>query len=501
MHRLVLFLLAGVVSAAEIRVTPGTSAIRAAVEKAKAGDAVTLAPGIYRERVKLEKGITLRGEPGAVMNGAEPLRARWEYAGDDLKGIFTAVLPKRPAGLLVDGKFLAELRFERAQKDGDWHWQTLLRKGPPLSGFTEIRALWLYHPREQRIYARFENGAHPDSLALEFVPERAALVHIAKTSGAILEGIEFAGGSTAVVLGEGATDCTVRRCRITSFESTGIDVTKGASRCLVEECNITRGAFEEWTPSLEHNRANYEVWLIHKQVGNYDRNGIDLVRAGAGNRILRNHVYRTFDGVTLGDSDAESLDISLPNPAHGRGTEIAGNTIENTRDSGIELGVGCVDVEVHHNILRRTHGGLRFKLPRTGPLFIHHNQLIDGAPFGIWFSMDASPAEAYVYHNTILRGGMEAVHIAKEAMKRDSIAPHWHFVNNLVIGPHPFLEKPGKKAPDFTASHNVAMREENDRAAIDAGLDLSTYRSGKPLPGCAPGAFRGTAPDAGSEER
>jgi hypothetical protein len=499
MRYLVLLLFASLAVAGEIRVTPGPSAIRAAVEKASSGDTVLLAPGVYRERVRLEKGIVLRGEPGAVISGTEPLRAEWKEAGGDLKSVFVAAMPKRPAGLLVDGKFLAELRFDRAQKEGDWHWRTLLRRGPPLSGFAQIRALWFYHPKEQRIYAHFENDAQPEKLALEFVPERGALLHLAKTSGATVEGIEFAGGSEAIVLGEGATDCTVRRCRITSYEGTGIEITGGAARCLVEECDITRGAFEEWMPSLEHNRANYEVWLIHKQVGNYDRNGIDLVRAGAGNRILRNHVHRTFDGITLGDSDAESLDKPLPDPAHGRGTEIAGNTIENTRDSGIELGVGCVEVEVHHNTLRRTHGGLRFKLPRLGPLFIHHNRLIDGAPFGIWFSMDASPAEAYVYHNTIERGGMEAVFVAREAMKRDSIAPHWHFVNNLVIGPHAFLAPPEKKAPDFTASHNVAIRDETERAAI--GLDLSTYRSGKALPGCERGYFQGAGPGAGADER
>ena len=36
--------------------------------------------------------------------------------------------------------------------------------------------------------------------------------------------------------------------------------------------------------------------------------------------------------------------------------------------------------------------------------------------------------------------------------------------------------------------------------AIDAGLDLSTYFHGKPLPGCEPGYFKGKAPDAGAYE-
>jgi len=36
--------------------------------------------------------------------------------------------------------------------------------------------------------------------------------------------------------------------------------------------------------------------------------------------------------------------------------------------------------------------------------------------------------------------------------------------------------------------------------AIDAGLDLSKYFHGRPLPGCEPGYFKGKAPDAGAYE-
>lgn len=498
MKYLFLLIVSGAV-AAEIRVTPDAK-LTDAIARAANGDTLILTPGTYRERVRVEKPLTIRGESGATFDGSQPLKAEWSEAGGDLKDVFTAPAKKRPRGLLVDGKFIAEIRFDRGQEKGDWHWRTLLRQGPPLSKFDNIRALWIWHPDEQRIYARFENAARPDTLKLSFVPAREALITVAKTSGVIIEGLTFSGASTAIALGEGAHDCTVRKCHVTSFEATGIDLSAGAAGCLVEECDITRGSLEEWAPSLKHDRANYEIWRIHKDVGHYDRNGIDIVQAGTGNRILRNRVHRTFDGIALGDSGAESLDKPLPNPDHGRGTEIAENIIEDTRDSGIELGVGCIDVNVHHNTLRRTHGGLRFKLPRLGPLYIHHNRLIDGAPFNIWFSMDASPAEAYVYHNTILRGGNDAVYAQPQALKRETFAPRWHFVNNLVIGENHFADPPKGKTFDFTATNNVVSKNETDRAAIDAGLDLSTYRQGKPLPGCAPGYFKGKAPDAGADE-
>jgi hypothetical protein len=185
----------------------------------------------------------------------------------------------------------------------------------------------------------------------------------------------------------------------------------------------------------------------------------------------------------------------------GWGTEIAENAIENTRDSGIELGVGCIDVNVHHNTFRHTHGGLRFKLPRIGPVFIHHNHLIDGTPFNIWFSMDSSPAEGYIYHNTI-EGGDEAAFVYSSFnAKRDFATPKWRFLNNLVLQVKDgfFDQRKGTPSRDFTESNNVTT--DDAQAAVDAGMDLSTYLKGKPLPGCKPGYFKGKAPDAGADEK
>jgi hypothetical protein len=388
---LALLLLPQAAVAAEHHVQAGNSALKNAVAAAKDGDTLVLEAGVYYEHVHIDKKLTIRGEKGAILEGATPLKADWS-AADGLGKVYVAKSEKRPEGLLVDGKFIAEIRFDRAQENGDWHWKTLLAKGTPLKGFEHIRAAWMYHPKEKQMYVRLENGASPDKAALTVVMSGKPLIEIA-AAGVVVEGLTLRGGVDAVKLTAGAKDCVIRRCRVTSYEGGGMVITGGASNCTIEDCEITRGALEEWQPSEQNRRENYEIWRIHKDVGKYDRVGIELNQAGAGNRILRNHLDRVFDGICLGDYRAESLDKPLPDPDHGRGTEIAENVIENTRDSGIELGVGCIDVNVHHNTLRRTHGGFRFKLPRIGPVFIHHNHLIDGTPFNIWFSMDSSPAE------------------------------------------------------------------------------------------------------------
>lgn len=519
--------------AAQISVKPDaagiTQPLKSALATASEGDVLVLKPGIYREALVIDKRITIKGEPGAVLDGTAPLQADWQPAGVELPGVLTAPLPSQPAGLLLNGKFIAELRFDRAQKSGDWHWKTLLQKGPPLSGFNEIKALWIWHPKEKRAYLRLPDGATPGTAKLAMVPQDRPLISVRGATGVVIENLELIGGATAISIGEGADHTLVRGCRIRSYEDTGIGLSGGASQCLVENCEITRGSLEEWTPSMEHDRANYEIWRIHKDVGKYDRVGINLVRAGVDNRILNNRLDRVFDGICLGDYKAESLDDPLPDATHGQGTLIAGNVIENTRDSGIELGVGCVEVEVKDNTLRRTHGGFRFKAPRIGPVFIHHNRLIDGAPFNFWFSMDSSPAEGYIYHNTVA-GRKPALALHVEKGKRDFSVPKWHFLNNLFATKEGYLDKPDKgNTVDFTSAHNVCLRKDGspwpddatkdkgsrygvpltlneqgapspDNAAVDAGMDLSTYWKGKPLPGAEKGSFKGAAPDAGKVE-
>ncbi|MCB1229813.1 MAG: right-handed parallel beta-helix repeat-containing protein [Verrucomicrobiae bacterium] len=500
------------------------------MEQASEGDTLILSPGVYAENIRIEKRLTLRGEPGAILDGGAEFHGEWTSAGDGLDGVFFTPAEKRPEGLLVDGRFLAEIRFDRAQSKGDWYWQTLLERGTPLSGFDAIRALWTHHPKEKRLYLRFADGRSPVTRNLSWIRSGKPLITIAQASGVVVEGLTFARGVIAVEITEGASGAVVRNCKIESYEETGIMLSGGASDCTVEACGITRGAYEEWQPSLENDRANYEIWRVHKSVGRYDRNGIVLFRAGAGNRILNNRISRVFDGIALGDYKVESLDAELTDPDHGRGTEIAGNLIENTRDSGIELGAGCIDVHVHHNTLRQTHGGLRFKVPRIGPVYIHHNRLIDGAPFNIWFSMDASTAEGYVYHNTIVRGGRSALEFSSFNHSPDFGAPNWHFLNNLVLNEEDGFFSRGRNtpSPDFHAGHNIVTggkapwpddvgRDPGSRyeveipyqsdgvpaprsAAIDAGVDLSTFLEGQPLPGCEPGYFKGQSPDAGAVE-
>ncbi len=519
---------------AEIVLSPapnGVPVVAPAVALATAGDTIRLRKGVYREVLTITKPISLVGESGAILDPSEPFRVTWTPVPALGKGVYRARVERRPRTLFLGGKILAGIDEQRTREEGPWFWERLLGVGPPLSGFRFIRALWLYRSEERAVYLHLENDAAPADADLSALWSTAAVVTFRGVTNATISGLTLAHGYRGVRVEERSRRCVVSRCVIGPWDMAGVELVSGAAECLVEGNEVFRGAFEDWTP-VDDSKERYEVWLVHKKAGFYDRTGIDLVRAGAGNRIHANHVFETFDGINIGDSDVESLDKPFRSPDDGRDAEIWNNVIERTRDSGMELGVGCINVKVHHNVLRQTHGGLRFKLPRIGPVFIYRNVFIDGAPFNIWYSMDDSPAEGYVYHNTIIGGSAALIYSSFEAKVPHSIgAPHWHYLNNLVISQGGFFKNWDVKAPvNFTADYNVVVggnppyphdpaKDGHSRyvksvpveegfppkplpgsPAIDAGLDLSTYFHGQALPGCAAGSFKGKAPDAGAYE-
>ena len=85
-----LFMLAvwDAVTAAELRITADQGSLQQAVERARPGDVLLLAPGVYRGNLVLDKSLTLRGEPGAVLDGqghGDTVRVR--APGSTLQGL------------------------------------------------------------------------------------------------------------------------------------------------------------------------------------------------------------------------------------------------------------------------------------------------------------------------------------------------------------------------------------------------------------------------------
>ncbi|WP_172682632.1 hypothetical protein [Verrucomicrobium spinosum] len=59
--------------------------IKTALASAAEGEVLVLKPGIYRETLVIGKRVTLKGEPGAALDGTIPLPADWQPAGAELR--------------------------------------------------------------------------------------------------------------------------------------------------------------------------------------------------------------------------------------------------------------------------------------------------------------------------------------------------------------------------------------------------------------------------------
>jgi len=217
-----------------------------------------------------------------------------------------------------------------------------------------------------------------------------------ETHDAAVRNLVVAHGDNGIAITGNCLRCAVTNCKVGPWDKYGIMVRNGATESLVEENEIFRGAYEDWTPivvvdskgGLIISRDWYEVWQVHKEAGFWDRVGISITLSGANNRLHANRIHDVFDGIDLGEGEIESLDAPVADPKHDEGAEICENVIERTADSGIEVGGPAVNVRIHNNVLRQAHGGLRYKLPRIGPVFIYRNVLLDGSPYDIWYSMD-----------------------------------------------------------------------------------------------------------------
>jgi hypothetical protein len=511
-----------------------TPAIAAALADVKPGGLIRLTPGTYRESVTVAKPVTMVAEEGAVIDPAELFLAPWQPASDLGKGVYRAPVEQRPYALFIDGRSAAQLNDERpepADEKGPWFWKRLLASGPQEAGFEIIRSLWMYREEEQAIYVRLEDDASPAVRECSVLWSTAPAVTVRDVRGAFLRGLDVRHGYHGVVLAGGADGCSITGCRVSHWEGNGIVLRDGAANCLVELNEVFRAGYEDIGKFVLSPQTYDQVWRVHKDAGMWDRVGILVWGAGRANRIHANHVHGTFDGIDVHTPEGYwYLDRVDPDPMQNTGTEVWENNIEDIRDSGIELGGSVRNVRVHHNTLRNTLGGIRYKTPRFGPIFIYRNLLL-GNQHNFWYSMDDSPAEGYVYHNTVI-GGDAFLRFGGWEPDRHLGAQNFHYLNNLSLAPEGFYQPRGQARLriQFTCDYNVVVnggqpypgdpyRDTHSRylesiemqpgfppkpahgsEAIDAGLDLSTYLHGSPLPGCDRNYYRGRAPDAGASE-
>jgi hypothetical protein len=210
------------------------------------------------------------------------------------------------------------------------------------------------------------------------------------------------------------------------------------------------------------------------------------------------------------------------------------NLIVDVSDDGLEPCGAEEDCHWNDNIIIGARCGFRIKVPRVGPMYAYRNIFFNnGEDFRNFGDPNLLPARVYVYHNT------STARSATVSNKIPAIGtPNYHYFNNLFWCNYWWKNVGKSPEPNWKGDYNVYVRREdgnawNDGKALAAKLGLDAHSVwttdapgfvdansrdvrltetspargrgadlsklfGKPLPGCEPGYFTGSAPDCGA---
>jgi hypothetical protein len=513
--------------------------IQEALDKARAGDTVKVASGVYQERVAFKnsgaygKPIVLEGEPGAIIDGSQKIELKWQPAPDIAPGVYRVKVPFNVFTLTADGKVVIMLRENRvtpgkAEHGVNWEWPTLFKRGVgPFatrtrlaetgSGWDGVKALALYLEEKKELIIRFKDDLDPNKMKITVAPRQPA-VKIAGVDRCVVRGLTLRNTATGVSIGD-SIGSVVEDCTIGPIDF-GVWMEQGADRCTVRFNEIFWNPYAGIDPWGE--RA-WDHWVAHKRSGYQDRYGIRMIHTVGGHDVHDNYIHDHWDGISAPGSGDENS-----------GLRVHHNRLVNLGDDALEPHGPQRDSHWHDNFVNGALCGFRIKTVTAGPLYAYRNIFNNcQEDFRNYGEGELQPAFVYVYHNTSTTAA------AINSNKVFGIGtPNYHYFNNLFWNVFWLSSVGNSVPPNWKGDYNVYARREKDArwdksralatelgfdkhslwtesapgfknaSALDfsltadspargRGANLSTL-FGTPLPGCEPGYFKGNAPDAGA---
>jgi hypothetical protein len=518
--------------------------VQAALDRAEPGDAIHLAPGVYRERVAFRRGgasgalVVLQGEPGAILDASDPVSLKWTPAADVAEGAWQAPIDQRVITVTAGNKIVTILNQRRVdpehvQKtlekgpdpdargirpenvlDENWTWPRLFERGVGKTGWTGVKALAMYDEEESRLLLRFEGDLDPRDMAITVAPREPAIL-IEGCDHCVVRGLEIRNGWEGVRI-ENSAECIVETCTIGPIDF-GVFLAEGAKDCVIRHNEITMAPYSGASPYLEGSSDN---WLAHKVGGFWDRIGIDMRHTAGGHEVHDNWIHDHWGGIQ-----------DIGKVGENRALNVHHNRISVISDDGLEPNGAEENCRWHDNIVEGCICGFRIKNVRRGPLFAYRNIFFDNKEDYRNFHADY-PAEVYVYHNTSTsRSAVTNNKVQGDGTPNyyffnnlfwcerwwsgHDVEPNWHGCGNVFVrrGDSRRWKTTRQLAAELGIDQNSTWIEDEEPGFVDfdrgdvrltenspargAGLPPQKIVD-RPFPGCEPGYYNGKRPDAGA---
>lgn len=442
------------------------ASIQAAVDLARPGDEIRVRPGVYNERVLIQKGgvagqpIRIRGEAGATIDGSLPVVLDWTPAADIGPGVWVTPMPFDPRCVTVDGQFLTLLNQERVTAESrpkpNWLWTTLFVEGVDSRGqgatWEGVNGLGLYLTEGNRFYVRLKDLANPADSTFAFAPNQPA-VTVDGASHLEISGFDILHTPLGVEI-VNARQVVVDNCRIGPTRE-GVGLGPESQDCIVRYCEIFQNPYSNYLPEAN----SWETWAAHKRGGWWDMRGIKIERTRGGHEIHDNYIHHQWDGISsMGwlhwDSTAEER---MSWAEFNQNLNIHHNRIEDMNDDALEPNSAEINCQWHDNLIVRSRCALRVKVIDAGPLYIYRNLFDDNREdIRFYGELELNPAEVFIYHNT------STARTAIMSNKVRSIGtPNYFVYNNLFYAQQWWGNTGGSVEPNWHGDYNVFVRQAN----------------------------------------
>jgi hypothetical protein len=452
---------------------------QAALTSAKPGDVITLGDGVHYGPLVIQTDrVTLRGTPGAVVNGnTAHWRPQWKPEPGIAPLAFSSAIPFEPGVMSVDGRSMIRLEADRGAL-------VVHRDGVGRAGRNALGACFTYLAKDKRVVISFAAQRDPSKLAIEAAPDHSAAITIKNAAGVTVEDLTVTGATSGILLTD-CTDSTVQRCLVHAADA-ALHLYKGATRCKLLHNDVT------WAPdalSFDIDRdsglAADDVWMAHKRFGTYDKWGIKIDQAGPDNQVAYNYVFNVFNGIQnedgVGASDVKKhfTDYVFQGKSPGNdGLEVHHNRVDLTMDDALEPGNELVNNRWHANLVTRGRCATRFKTVTMGPFYFYDNVLIDCSDGLRLYKSSPDSAQVFIYNNFVRHPSAIIYHAMNEVMWGDAWlgkqmprgTPGFRLFNNVFVTDQYFANNGGNVRPNFKSDFNV-FTTNPDAALLLRGFD------------------------------